>query len=540
MSCNCNTANPNCEPCAICTPPGVTGLTTCVPLDPCDGQSVDIRCVTYTGQDFPCIDVQNGDDLISVLLNILYTYFPPEYCCGLEGEIDYSDCGLAGTVGYYTTTTTTTAAPTTTTTTLIPFECSFYQINNVGPRFPGATVQYIPCNCLIPNQIFVSDAPVTVCVNNSFPISVISGTVSVSILGPCDAEPCPTTTTTTVTPCECLVYTVQNTSTNPITIYFTECNNGYSSAEVTIAGETTIEVCACSDILDNTDKKLIISTASVSCTSNPTTSTTTSTTTTSTTTTTTIAPTTTTTTVIPVCKCYSLYNPTAGTLNYQFGECIKNTIEFSAVSPGYTEYRCSYDVYLVPAAGLVVTELGDCEEVDCVSPSTTTTTTYSCTQYSLTNLTATNKNYTYTNCSGQLIVGGFVLPYSCITINAVTGSVIAASGLTVAEGECTTTTTTTSSETTTTEAPTTTTTTVGFLFGRRATIPVPVDPNPGLVIAYFDTNGDPQTLSIPAQESASNYYLCIECGTTISILSGTPPGSITYDDLGPVDCNCII
>ena len=83
MSCNCNTANPKCEPCSVCTPPGVTGLTTCAPVRPCDGDTIDINCVQYSGIDFECINTATGDTLISVLLNILNVYFPVETCCEL-------------------------------------------------------------------------------------------------------------------------------------------------------------------------------------------------------------------------------------------------------------------------------------------------------------------------------------------------------------------------------------------------------------------------------------------------------------------------
>lgn len=84
MSCNCNTANPKCEPCSVCTPPGVTGLTTCAPVRPCDGDIIDINCVQYSGIDFECINTATGDTLISVLLNILNIYFPVETCCDME------------------------------------------------------------------------------------------------------------------------------------------------------------------------------------------------------------------------------------------------------------------------------------------------------------------------------------------------------------------------------------------------------------------------------------------------------------------------
>ena len=88
MSCNCNTANPKCEPCSVCTPPGVTGLTTCAPVRPCDGDTIDINCIQYAGVDFECINTATGDTLISVLLNILNIYFPVEECCNIEATAE--------------------------------------------------------------------------------------------------------------------------------------------------------------------------------------------------------------------------------------------------------------------------------------------------------------------------------------------------------------------------------------------------------------------------------------------------------------------
>jgi hypothetical protein len=188
----------------------------------------------------------------------------------------------------------------------------------------------------------------------------------------------------------------------------------------------------------------------------------------------------------------------------------------------------------------VVTSLGLCADVTCepstttttTSSETTTTTTVDCVEYNVYNPTTRSLSYEYIDCEGNysgIIMLGAGL---CVSFNATNGSVLTQTGIILSTGACTT--------TTTTEAPTTTTTTAELLFGRRATIPVPVDPNPGLIISYFDTDGNPQTLSIPAGLSASNYYLCIECGSTITVMSGTPPGTITYDDLGPFECNCII
>ena len=74
MACkNCINATPTCDPCVYCMPPGVTGLTTCEPKDPCE-ERPDIACVSYSGSDHSCINVSNGDTLLNVLLNILNVY----------------------------------------------------------------------------------------------------------------------------------------------------------------------------------------------------------------------------------------------------------------------------------------------------------------------------------------------------------------------------------------------------------------------------------------------------------------------------------
>lgn len=191
----------------FCTPPGVTGLTTCQPIDPCEGETTDITCVTYSGQDFSCIDVSNGDDLISVLLNILATYFPPEICCQLEGTLtSYTTTTSTTTTSTTTTsttsTTTTTTSTTTTTTTVAPATCDcFIILNNT---FKTLSYSYVDCQTKflepgrVPGKSSETDPPVAVyqC--------AMSGSVYVETgltytnLGLCTSEcVAPTTTTTT-------------------------------------------------------------------------------------------------------------------------------------------------------------------------------------------------------------------------------------------------------------------------------------------------------------------------------------------------------
>jgi len=70
MSCNCNNADPNCEPCAFCTPPGVRCLPDCDSEDPCP-EKIDLCCVRNSGPDYPCSDIATGDPLCDLLLQFL-------------------------------------------------------------------------------------------------------------------------------------------------------------------------------------------------------------------------------------------------------------------------------------------------------------------------------------------------------------------------------------------------------------------------------------------------------------------------------------
>ena len=276
MACNCNTASKNCDPCAFCSPPGVTGLTTCHPIDPCE-ERPDIKCFFYNGPDADCIGVNHGDDLASVLNALLQAYFPSNYCCALAGTVTWSNCYLTGYTIWANPTPTTTAAPTTTSTTTQAPSCSFYEISNSGPRFITAVIQYTPCNCLGNIQVNITDTPITICVNNAFPITVISGTINPPInSGPCTLPPCPTTSTTTASaPCICGLYSVNNNTSVAVTITYTACTpTGYQIVSTDFAPGVDFIVCACSDILQTIPGVIIIN-ENAPCTSQPTTSTTT-------------------------------------------------------------------------------------------------------------------------------------------------------------------------------------------------------------------------------------------------------------------------
>ena len=101
MSCNCNTADPNCEPCAFCTPPGVKCLPDCNPEDPCP-EKIDLCCIMYSGPDEPCSNITTGMPLCDLIDQFFEVEFPASECCRLEMSID-----LLPTVSTTTTTTTT-------------------------------------------------------------------------------------------------------------------------------------------------------------------------------------------------------------------------------------------------------------------------------------------------------------------------------------------------------------------------------------------------------------------------------------------------
>lgn len=74
MSCTCNN---NCDfECTCCTPSGVLNLPVCVPVDPCEGDVVNLNCVVYDGPDYPCIGVYNGANITSVM-NIVFQHLNP-------------------------------------------------------------------------------------------------------------------------------------------------------------------------------------------------------------------------------------------------------------------------------------------------------------------------------------------------------------------------------------------------------------------------------------------------------------------------------
>ena len=85
MSCTCKTS-PFCEPCAFCTPPGVTDLKLCVPVDPCP-EKINLDCVLYSGDAHTCSSITHLESLTSIILKIFGTIYPNAYCCFVKGTL---------------------------------------------------------------------------------------------------------------------------------------------------------------------------------------------------------------------------------------------------------------------------------------------------------------------------------------------------------------------------------------------------------------------------------------------------------------------
>lgn len=202
MSSNCNHINPKCDPCEICTPPGVTNLPDCNPKDLCT-EKTNISCVEYNGIDFSCLGVTNGDSLINVLLAILAEIFPIEYCCQLDGTIlNYAT--TTSTTTTTTSTTTTSTSTTTTTTTMAPYtDCKCYQLTNTDEL---DSLEYSFVNCETRLEDIDVIGPLDVQYKCAVQDSIFSpkpGLVAEPLglcLAGCSSDNTTTTTTTTTLP----------------------------------------------------------------------------------------------------------------------------------------------------------------------------------------------------------------------------------------------------------------------------------------------------------------------------------------------------
>jgi hypothetical protein len=347
----------------ICTPPGVTSLPQCTPVDPCTGTPVNGSCVTYAGADFSCLDVTTGDDIIQVMFKILEYYKPLDSseCCTIgDAIIEYAPP--------LTTTTTSTTSTTTTTTTTFEPECSNYQITNIS-NTGTSTIEYVPCGLVEYTDPVEVKTYTYICVNNSFTINLLTGNIDAENFGACNSiGPVPTTTTTTV-PCECGVYTVENTTNDAITINYTGCeDDDRLPIKLTVGGKKIVPVCACSNILSQATEFLLVKGPDGSCSTTPTTTTSTSTTSTTTSSTTTSTSTTTTSTTQAPCYCYIIQNVSPKSKSYSYRDCDTRDIVNASIGGNSTVYRCAVENSIIPSVSVEVTSVDLCGNVNCNPP----------------------------------------------------------------------------------------------------------------------------------------------------------------------------
>lgn len=168
MSCNCNTADPNCEPCAFCTPPGVKCLPDCNPPDPCP-EEIDLCCVRHSGEDQPCSDIENGEPLCDLLIKFLEVEFPDSECCRLEMSIDLLATPITPSTTTTTSTTSTTTSSTSTTststsTTKAPFQLCYNTQNctiSCGCLEVSILTVYSNCSVLAVGCILYTNSTLT-------------------------------------------------------------------------------------------------------------------------------------------------------------------------------------------------------------------------------------------------------------------------------------------------------------------------------------------------------------------------------------------
>lgn len=250
MSCNCNTASRTCDPCMFCTPPGVTGLTTCEPVDPCE-KLIDSCCVFYSGESNPCLPVTKGEPLCDIIRKLVIEYFD-------------TDCTTTTTTT--TSTTSTTTSSTTTTTTAAPCDCRTTVVQNITEVVQYVT--YTDCYGIVQVGIPVlSLGAITLCVcgsqitYNPAVLLVFQGasgcnttTTTTSTTTTTTSSTTTTTSSTTTTttqeplPCTeftpCYSYLIVNLSGGPVGGYYYTCGTGFYTPFNILNGQS-ITVCAC-------------------------------------------------------------------------------------------------------------------------------------------------------------------------------------------------------------------------------------------------------------------------------------------------------
>jgi len=288
MSCTCNQSI-NCDPCAFCTPPGVTCLTTCAPIDPCQ-EKIDIDCVIYSGEDHSCSEITNGQPISQIMLQALSLIFPIEECCYFEATVVLIDPPPSQYTFCYSS-----AAN----------NGSCNKACSCDSTTSNITV-YSLDNPLVTGSLLYTDSNLSTLASagwygaNNQCITVSGGTTIPGVVGAIQSiSSCIVTTTTiapttTLAPCYCYTVTIGEISS---TIVYVNCA-GVDQTSIEYNADTIVTICAQSitpNIGYTVNNPTQYCANRINC---PTT-----------TTTTTLAPTTTTTTTIP-CNCITFTNPT--------------------------------------------------------------------------------------------------------------------------------------------------------------------------------------------------------------------------------------
>jgi hypothetical protein len=233
MSCTCDKSI-GCDPCAFCSPPGVTCLTTCAPVDPCP-EKINMDCVIYSGADHTCSNITHGESISPIMLQALSLIFPIDSCCHFEANSTlivpppqpYTFCYVVddGTCGRVCA-----CDPTTTNVTV-------YSLDN--PLVVGSILYSDP--------LFIQTAPEGWYGANGQCITVSGGTVIPGVAGAIQTittcvpttTSTSTTTTTTLAPCYCYKITMVASST----VTYINCNGSSITTPIKAIG-TIFEICA--------------------------------------------------------------------------------------------------------------------------------------------------------------------------------------------------------------------------------------------------------------------------------------------------------
>lgn len=208
MSCTCNKSK-ICDPCAFCSPPGVTCLTTCEPIDPCESK-LDLSCVVYSGNvtSFCNIDPR-GKTLYELLLTIFTQSFgnPFTACCLLQGSIELITTTTTTSTSTTTTSTTTSTTSTTSTTTTTTRALLCYSLSSAS----NLTVSYLNQN----NQWIITSVSAGVTKYVCAYVVTAQAGLTITSVGNCGVEQCQPTTTTTSTTTTSTTTSTTTTTTTP-------------------------------------------------------------------------------------------------------------------------------------------------------------------------------------------------------------------------------------------------------------------------------------------------------------------------------------